>query len=99
MGPSSARSHGGSRGRLGRGSTASPWRYTDTGRRVAGQAVRIPLDMQLKFQLCYEFDFLVPQIQFIVSVLEISVCHRDRNAQCQTVQGTVKTSQVQFLGG
>ena len=56
------------------------------------------MDMQVKFEQFYEFDFLVPQIQFIVRALEISVCHRDRFAQCQTVQGAVKTSQVQFLG-
>ena len=65
------------------GSTASPGRFANTGR-----------DMQLKFQQFYEFDFLVLQIQFIVRVLEVSVCHR----QVRTVQGTVKTSQVQFLG-
>ena len=63
------------------------------------EAVDVIVNMQLKFQQFYEFDILVPQIQFIIRVLDISVCHRDRYAQCQTVQGTVNTSQVQFLGG
>ena len=65
---------------------------------IVDKAVDVPVNMQLKFQQFCEFDILVPQIQFIVRVPDISVCHRDRYAQCQTVQGTVKTSQVQFLG-
>ena len=34
------------------------------------KAVDVPVNMQLKF---HEFDILVPQIQFIVRVLDISV--------------------------
>ena len=58
--------------------------------------VSVSVIMQLKFQHSFEF-VIVPLIQFIVRVLEISACRRDRYAQCQTVQKT-GDSTAQFLG-
>ena len=58
---------------------------------IVDKAVDVLVNLQLKFQQFYEFDILVPQIQFMD---DSSVFHRDRYAQCQTVQGTVNTSQV-----
>ena len=50
--------------------------------------VDVPVNMQLKFQQFCEFDIPVPQIQFIVRVLDISVVPQ-RQVQCSTVHGPV----------
>ena len=58
----------------------------------------VPVNMQLKFQQFYEFDILVPQFQFIVRVLDISAVPQRQVRTVPNCAGTVKTSQVQFLG-
>ena len=63
--------------RFGKVIWLTPWAVCD-----------VSVIMQLKFQQSSEFVF-VPQIQFIVRVLDISVLHRARYAQCQTLQQTV----------
>ena len=73
------------------------WVVDDSDWRRMGEPVSsclgcdVPLIMQLKFQQPFMF-VIVPQLQFIVRVLDISVLR-------QTVQGTVQPSQVRSWCG
>ena len=52
--------------------------------------------MQLKFQQSFVVSVDVPQIPFIDRVVDLSVVHRDRDAQCKLCRRP-EIRQVQFM--